>query len=474
MSSRASRRAALVVFLFVWTLTTHGKYSASGDEPHYLMIAHSLVTDGDLDVANNYAANDGRFFGHENLEMGLHAVPARSGRIRPIHHVGLAVAIAPVYVVAQRLATLPSESLLARARMTRGLFAYSIIGIVLIALTSVGIMMLAEGLRSLTSPASAALLAAAAGISPPIASHAFLVFPEVLALFTTCLVVWLALDPDDSRDTPKLMGTLLAIGLLPWTHQKYLLYTPGLLFVLLWMRRPLIARLQPRARIVAGLLFVLPQAGMLLWILNEWGTLGGALTTGGLPFSWEMFRTGVHGLLLDRQSGLLAYAPFYWMAPAAFVLARRRVWPFLVPALLLYLPAAAFTIGWWAGFSPAARYIAPLVPFAVAAIAAAWQHRPVRIGTAVLLAAQLAIDLTVWQRPRGLWPPPDGSSDNAALDALGIVGRAYEALLPAAHAAGDYGRAAIILVVAAIATTVLVRISTADAPEPRERVSRVS
>jgi hypothetical protein len=42
MTSRIARRPALVagltMFVVVWTLTTHGKYSADGDEPHYLMV----------------------------------------------------------------------------------------------------------------------------------------------------------------------------------------------------------------------------------------------------------------------------------------------------------------------------------------------------------------------------------------------------------------------------------------------------
>ena len=59
LSSRSLVGIAAIVFLFTWTLTTHGKYSASGDEPHYLMIAESLRTDGDLNVANNYLQNDG-------------------------------------------------------------------------------------------------------------------------------------------------------------------------------------------------------------------------------------------------------------------------------------------------------------------------------------------------------------------------------------------------------------------------------
>src|SRR5207244_11647611 len=54
-------------FLIVWGLTTHGKYSASGDEPHYLIVAESLAADGDLDLSNNYAEDDGRLFGHAGL-----------------------------------------------------------------------------------------------------------------------------------------------------------------------------------------------------------------------------------------------------------------------------------------------------------------------------------------------------------------------------------------------------------------------
>ena len=85
------RKVALICFLFTWTLTTHGKFSASGDEPHYLMIAQSIVADHDIDLANNYARNDGRLFGHDGLAAGLHALPSRTGRLRPIHDIGLAV-----------------------------------------------------------------------------------------------------------------------------------------------------------------------------------------------------------------------------------------------------------------------------------------------------------------------------------------------------------------------------------------------
>lgn len=456
---RVNRKAALAVFLFAWTLTTHGKYSASGDEPHYLMITHSIVVDHDMDVANNYADNDGRLFGHDHLDMGLHAVPSRNGHVRPIHDVGLAVTLVPVYFIAQRIAQIPSDSLLTRVRMDRGLFTYSIISLFLMAVTAVGLMMLADGVSSLTSQATAALLVVAAGVSPPIVSHSFLVFPEALALFVTCLVVWLSLRPPGSDDRAALMAIVFALGALPWTHHKYLLYVPGLLFVIVWKRWEMVRALSWGEWAAAGGLFGLPQLALLVWTWHEWGTLGGALTTGGLPFSAAMLKSGFLGLWIDRQSGLLAYAPLYWIAPACWYLTRKTTWPFLVPAALLYLPAAAFTIGWWAGFSPAARYLVPLMPFCIVAIADALRYRAIRIAALVLLIPQALVDAVVWQHPRGLWPSPEG---NVALQTLGRIGRAYEAFLPAAQAGGSLSVALGVGLLAVAASAALVALSVAE------------
>lgn len=43
-----------LVLIFVWSLMTHEKHSGDGDEPHYMMIAHSLAFDRDLEISNNY------------------------------------------------------------------------------------------------------------------------------------------------------------------------------------------------------------------------------------------------------------------------------------------------------------------------------------------------------------------------------------------------------------------------------------
>jgi hypothetical protein len=432
----------IVVFLFTWTLTTHGKYSVSGDEPHYLIIAESLRTDWDLDLANNYAQDDARLFGRAGLEVEVHALPSRTGELRSVHTVGLPIVLLPAYVAAQHIAAATSEALLKRFRMDRGLFAYSLVGLFLIALTSFGFTLLAAGLATSIGPRLASALAIAAGVSPPVVSHAFLVFPDTAALFVTCCAVWFATKHPSPRDLRTLQVLLLLLGLTPWLHQKYFVYVPGLVLVIGWARRDLVGRLQPRA-IAAGLaLLVAPQVALLAWSQYEWGTFGGAITTGALtsaasPFSWESFSNGAAGLWFDRQSGLLAFAPAYWIVPACWLLSWRRTWWYTVPIVFLYLPAAAFVIGWWAGFSPAARYLAPAVPLLLVPVGLSLGYRSVRFAAATLLIAQAAIDAVIWQRPRWLWPLATG--DNLALQALGWPGRLYERLLPSVRLEGLSG-----------------------------------
>jgi hypothetical protein len=450
-------KVGLGIFLFTWTLTTHGKYSASGDEPHYLMMTHSAVVDGDLDLANNYADNDGRHFGHDNLERGLHALPARTGSMRSIHDPGLAIVLVPVYAVVRQVAALPSESLLERFRMSRGLFTYSLMSLFLAALTAASLTLLAHGLSVGAGARTAALVTLALGVSPPVVSHAFLVFPEVLALAVTCLAVWFALRPPGAHDWPLLLGLAFLLGALPWTHHKYLVYGPGLLFVVGWKRWATLRGLSRSRWIAAILLFLLPQAALHLWTYYEWGTLGGALTTDTVPFSMPTLKAGAAGLIVDRESGILAYAPLLWIVPACLWLTRRSTWPFLVPAVLLYLPAAAYTTGWWAGFSPAARYIVPLVPLVAVAAALGMRHEAVRMAALFLVVPQILIDAVVWQWPRRLWPTGQG---NAALHSLGPLGRGYEAILPPVQTGGLTPAALAILAAPAVFSAVLVALSS--------------
>ena len=61
---------AALVFIVIWGMTTHGKYSVTGDEPHYLIVSESLWSDGDFDLRDEYRSGISGVFGHDDLAMG--------------------------------------------------------------------------------------------------------------------------------------------------------------------------------------------------------------------------------------------------------------------------------------------------------------------------------------------------------------------------------------------------------------------
>jgi len=423
----------LFIFLNVWGLTTRGKFSVSGDEPHYLMIAESLLTDHDLDLANNYANGDGRWFAVKDLSAGPHARPTPSGAVWSTHDIGLPVLLLPAYAVMTRLAAHAPEGVLARFRMTRGLFAYALISLTMAGAVALGLSWLLGGLTRLVPTRTAIIVTLVLGLAPPVFSHAFLVFPETIALVVTCAVVWLVCLRPDELTLPRVAAVITAIAFLPWLHRKFSFFTFGLIVLILWRHWPWFRHLGRRVTVTLALLFLAPQAALHLWTLAFWGHVGGPQMLDGLPFTLGNWQVGALGLLFDRERGLFGYAPIYLVAPACFALTWREHRWWLVPILALFLPMAVF-VTWSAGFSPAARFLVPLMPFLAVPVAHALDRRTVRRVAGVLLVLQIMIAATIWQHPRALWPKYEGS--NSALENVPLIGPAYERALPSI-ATGD-------------------------------------
>jgi hypothetical protein len=453
MSRRVSVLVPVAFFVVVWTLTTHGKFSNSGDEPHYLMVAESLVSDGDLDVANNYRNGDGRWFGNETLEPGPHARTTLDGRVWSTHDIGLPIVVLPVYAAATRASVLLPGSWLERIRQPRGLFAYSLVSLSLVVLTATGLGLLLSAFSRHASTARASLVVFAVGVSPPVLSHAFLVFPETVAFFIVCSAVWLAMLPASDLTPRRVALVTAAVCVMPWLHRKYSFLVFGLVFLLAsrhigWFRQ----LRSPLLWLLAGLA-VLPQTVLHAWTLHAWGTLGGPQMLDTLPFAPANALAGGLGLLFDRERGLVAYAPMYLVVPACWAISWKEYRTWLVPIATLFLPMAAFSV-WSAGFSPAARYLVPLVPLAVAPVAQALSHGAIRMTALGLGTLQAGIIAVVWQYPRTLWPKEQGTND--ALASLPWIGRAYERLLPSILTGDSIAWGVAVLVVLAAGSAALV------------------
>src|SRR5439155_374140 len=70
-----------------------------GDEPHYLMVADSLLRDHDLSLERDYAEGRYRAFHPAPLEPH-YRVRGRGGEIYSLHAVGLSLLVLPAYALA--------------------------------------------------------------------------------------------------------------------------------------------------------------------------------------------------------------------------------------------------------------------------------------------------------------------------------------------------------------------------------------
>src|SRR5262245_3370823 len=224
---RVPRAAVFVASFSVYCffgLTFASEVGYGGDEPHYLVIAHSLMADRDLDIANNHAQRDYRaFFGGDLRPDFLRR--GRHEEIYSIHAPGLAVALLPAYAIGGAAAAVVMIALLA-------------------ALTALAIF---DAALLLTSPATATLVWATLCLTVPFVPHAWLIYPELpAALIVAWSVVWW-LQPESSTARLVLQG--VAVGCLPWLHTKFVVLVPLL-------AGAYALRLWPRVRAIAA--FALP------------------------------------------------------------------------------------------------------------------------------------------------------------------------------------------------------------------------
>src|SRR3954471_17071442 len=199
------RAAALWLLLFAVYASTvgldaFGRSDYAGDEPHYLLIAKSLVEDQSPDLRDEYATRAYRELYPYDLDP--HGSLTR-GRADEPHGIGFPLLIAPAYVLGGPKGV---EVFLA---------AIAALALVL------GYML---ALKVVPDPwALGATLAL--GLSPPLLAYSTAVYPELPAAATLCGAALLALRLGQHPARRTAYASFALIALLPWLDPRYLI--PG-------------------------------------------------------------------------------------------------------------------------------------------------------------------------------------------------------------------------------------------------------
>lgn len=329
------------------------------DEPHYLLLTHSLVADHDFDLSNNYRRQDYKSYYPPDLP-DHHSLINSRGQEFPIHDIGVSIFLVPGYAVGGRLGAMVE---------------LNIIG----ALLALGIYVVA---RSIGAPQRSALVTwFLFAFTSPLVVYSSQLYPEVVG---AACAVWavVAFERFASERQPKfliLMGVLL--GLLPWFSVRYWMVvgpmlTVVALYILADTRRE--SKLPAIKRLVCVTAPVFLSTG--LFVLFDLRYYNTAMPNGGYfvymkavrpPMFSPHLDVGLLGLFFDRGYGLLTTAPVYILALAGvWAVLKRRPWVagiILLPSMI-YTLFAGCNLFWYGGWAPPSRYVflaaALMVPFA--------------------------------------------------------------------------------------------------------------
>jgi hypothetical protein len=324
------------------------RHAPDGDEPHYLLLTHSLAYDLETDLANNYAEGDSLDFMNRSLEAQLGDPVGPDGEQYSRHNVLLPLVLAPAY----RLSGLAGAL------------------VVMVALTAALVwatLALAMAYR-LWEPVGALPAYAILAFTAPLLLYSYQVWVEVpAALLTVIALAHIRQMADEKAQGWTAWARIgLPILALPLLKIRFVLLAGSLVALASWYAGGRRAR-----RRTAILLATLGGVTVSILLFNriffqnplKYHDIDGLRAYFQSPI---VYLQGLLGLFFDCAFGLFAYAPIWLLAlPAALLLLRQhnRV---LIDSLFVVLPYLLMVAPrgeWFGGWSPPFRYGIVALPF---------------------------------------------------------------------------------------------------------------
>ncbi len=421
--SSPSLRALFFLSLFVYITLASGlvfpPQPFTGDEPHYLLITHSILKDGDINLYNNYRDKDYIEFYPGELEP--HAYVGKKGdRFQYSKHFpALPVLLVPAYILGERVSRSIGESPNQIEHKRRALIFFS--RLPLCFLTAwLGILFLLL-VFDVTQKKGVSLIAwVLFSFTIPVLFYSHLLYPEIMAAILTIFTIRGMIIKKPVK-AGRLVLSGVSIALLPWFGVKYLV----LAAVLFGVSVIVLADTAKTSKILRkSLIFLSPilaSAGcyiLFFWVLYGNFSLASAYTgvsASPLPLNnisspeplvqivSEMMRRFL-GYFIDQKFGLFVYAPIFMLGMAGFYSLykkkRREALLIMIVLGVYVLFSAGF---YWGGFCPPPRPLIPVLPIWGLFLAAALAEKPSPFRSiTITLCASLSF-LVVWAALRNPW-----------------------------------------------------------------------
>lgn len=351
--------AALLVYIGISAYHIH-RTSLTGDEPHYLLITHSLWHDRDTNLYNNYEQRDYEAFFWYDLKPAWGDQVSETEIYSYRHSGGFPHLLIPGYALGGQWGAVLQMNLIAALLMAQ-------------------VFLLAYDLFQSIPAAFLAWLTCA--FTVPSLVYMGQLYPEMPAALFTILAV---------RLIRRLAAGEVANGAAFWRHAGLMAlwctallalktrYLPiAAMLALAWLIALIRVRWRGKRMLIA--LAWLPAVGLVgggIIMLIDRVVFDGAF--------WERLRDlkfmayifsghnplyGALGLLFDQEYGLLTYTPLYAASLLGFGFMTRRewraYWPIVGALAVNYAVIAAWPL-WHAAPTPPSRYILPILPVCAA------------------------------------------------------------------------------------------------------------
>ena len=359
-----------ILFIIASFILTEKGVLLGGDEPHYLVISHSIAKDFDLNVFNQYARDQYRDFIDVHLQH--HARVGKGFKVWYSygHLPGLSLTLAPFFIF-----KIPHPLLYFLIRAYLGIFG-----------ALLAVLVYLFSLKLWKNKSLAIFITAVFTLTVPVFFYSIHIFAELQAALLVLTALYLLLSSSkDTNFSPQrsqrsqsffkilLAGFLLGISVFWGLKYAIFIYLFSAGFFIYF-----IVKKQAKRAILFVLFPLLFQILFFGYLYYAYGNFNPMSIYNGVMTEEQIkeYRSNMEeiplqkrvetllGIFFDQRDGLLLYNPFYFFVFPGLILALkkyRKYWPHLLVscagfAFILFLGYSTVR----PGYCPQARYLTPV------------------------------------------------------------------------------------------------------------------